>query len=284
MGFSRRCGILINWTIEIVDTATPKFVKSTLKRLVPGIENRIYKIAKKTAGDEIHECVIRRGPLAGRKFRCSLKLERNYWLGTWEKDLVEFFEAHLREGDVAYDIGAHKGYFSLIAASLVGETGFVVAFEPNPANRTMAQENSDLNSDLGSRLRFEEFALSDASHTVRFTGGVNSTVGHLVDDDATNAYDVQAISLDDYVAGADHPPSFIKMDIEGEEKRALPGIVETLKAHSPTLVIEVHDQESADSLFSVSEQANYRIESLIGEAIESSEAFAGRTHWVGVPR
>jgi len=51
---------------------------------------------------------------------------------TYEPATTEFVLEHLRDGDNFVDIGAYQGYFSVLAASVVGSNGNVVAFEANP--------------------------------------------------------------------------------------------------------------------------------------------------------
>src|SRR3954447_3138489 len=43
-----------------------------------------------------------------------------------------FFERNLRPGMNVVDIGANQGLYSLMFSRLVGETGTVIAFEPEP--------------------------------------------------------------------------------------------------------------------------------------------------------
>src|SRR6185436_20517401 len=52
----------------------------------------------------------------------------------YEPEVFEFLVRALRAGDTFVDVGAHVGYFSLLAASLVGHGGHVFSFEPNPRN------------------------------------------------------------------------------------------------------------------------------------------------------
>ena len=47
---------------------------------------------------------------------------------------IEFMRKHLREGDIFLDIGAHIGFYSLIASRIVGEKGAVLAVEADPYN------------------------------------------------------------------------------------------------------------------------------------------------------
>src|ERR1700726_3197509 len=50
--------------------------------------------------------------------------------GVWEPDVSHVIERNLGRGEVFIDIGANIGYDSLLAASLVGDAGAVVAVEP----------------------------------------------------------------------------------------------------------------------------------------------------------
>src|ERR1700758_4628848 len=52
---------------------------------------------------------------------------------------------HLNEGDVALDIGAHSGSYTILMASRCGQTGRVVAFEPDPYARELLVKNHSLN-------------------------------------------------------------------------------------------------------------------------------------------
>ena len=52
--------------------------------------------------------------------------------GVWEPHITEAFRTCLAAGDVCVDIGAHVGYYTLLASRLVGPSGRVYAFEPSP--------------------------------------------------------------------------------------------------------------------------------------------------------
>jgi FkbM family methyltransferase len=65
--------------------------------------------------------------------------------GYWEMWLTEVLTAVIRPGLVAVDIGANLGYFTMLMADLVGASGQVHAFEPNPAIAARLEKSIDVN-------------------------------------------------------------------------------------------------------------------------------------------
>ena len=58
--------------------------------------------------------------------------ERIFKDGYWEPFETSILISSLREGYSFLDVGANIGYFTILAASLVGPSGFVYAFFPQP--------------------------------------------------------------------------------------------------------------------------------------------------------
>jgi len=50
----------------------------------------------------------------------------------WEPDETNFFNKSIDKGMTIIDIGANIGYFTLLFSKLVGDSGKVITFEPNP--------------------------------------------------------------------------------------------------------------------------------------------------------
>ena len=65
--------------------------------------------------------------------------------GVWEPNVTAAFGRALAPGDICLDVGAHIGYYTLLAARLVGPRGHVYAFEPSPASYRGLRANVDLN-------------------------------------------------------------------------------------------------------------------------------------------
>lgn len=88
------------------------------------------------------------------------------WLlytGTWQPALTHWLCRTLKPGDVFVDVGANTGYFSLLAAALVGEQGGVVAVEACPRTVARLQQNLALNPSLASRIRVVAEAAAEAA-------------------------------------------------------------------------------------------------------------------------
>jgi hypothetical protein len=68
-----------------------------------------------------------------------------YLLSTAEPEVQQALKMIVVPGTVVYDLGANVGFVTVIAASLVGPSGRVVAFEPVPDNFQWLQHNVRLN-------------------------------------------------------------------------------------------------------------------------------------------
>jgi len=76
---------------------------------------------------------IMQGHLKGKKWIKGSGVN-GYWLGTYELAQQKIFQKYMKEGNVVFDIGAHVGFYTLLATQLVGKKGKVFSFEPNPRN------------------------------------------------------------------------------------------------------------------------------------------------------
>jgi hypothetical protein len=75
----------------------------------------------------------------GRGFRFCYWKNAAYVCGFYEYPLQRTLAQVLTPGMVFYDIGASEGFFTVVAARLVGDTGQVVALEPHPYLCTLHQ-------------------------------------------------------------------------------------------------------------------------------------------------
>src|ERR1700694_4737511 len=86
---------------------------------------------------------VRSGLGKGLMFHLNPRWETEFWEGSYEKTVQEFFETQLKSGCVFYDVGANFGFYSLLAARLGAR---VFAFEPDVQNAESLERHARLNS------------------------------------------------------------------------------------------------------------------------------------------
>lgn len=176
-----------------------------------------------------------RVPLADR-------IGRLMWVGAYEPELRMLLTAFLQPGMVFLDVGAHFGYFSVLAAAQVGAEGEVYAFEANPA----CVERLSRNVHPYPQIRLYGQAVSDTDGEVVFFPSLRpeeSGWGSLWEDaERAPSISVLAIRLDTWLrtSGATRV-DFLKLDIEGAEYRALLGASQLLRQMRPVLFSEVNE-------------------------------------------
>jgi FkbM family methyltransferase len=135
----------------------------------------------------------------------------------------------LRPGDLVIDIGANIGWHSLLAAAAVGETGRVLAFEPEPVTYRLLEASAQANDFFW----MEAYPTAIGAWRATLPLGRpwyagNAQHSFLVEPDKSDAVSVDIVPLDDMAALIDRPIRFLKMDIEGFEGQAFTGMRQIL--------------------------------------------------------
>ena len=153
------------------------------------------------------------------------------------------YEPHVRRavrqrlgaGDVVVDVGANVGCIALLAATLVGEAGVVVAVEPNPDNLQMLYAGIVLNG--AANVRVLPCAAAAGSAVAALSDNTSNT--HLVAARPPGPRRVytQTAALDEALAGLPRL-DLVKMDVEGHEIDAFDGFRAAIEKHRPALVVE----------------------------------------------
>jgi FkbM family methyltransferase len=162
-----------------------------------------------------------------------------YVTGEYESTSSSLIKSRLRRGGVFVDVGANIGYFSLLAATQVGPTGCIYAFEPVPRTRAKLLENVQLNNFTQCQV-FDVAATNENGHCDIHVGPTShSGVSSLRQiDDASESVRVPTARLDTLI-DIDRKVDLVKIDIEGAECHALEGMVEILGRWRPDLVLEI---------------------------------------------
>ena len=163
--------------------------------------------------------------------------ERWMWAGACERQLVAHMKKKLGKGMTVLDLGANIGYFSVIAAALVGPRGHLHAFEPIPGNFKRLQEN--LRPFPWANLH--PYAVGNAAQelTMYYSDRKAGWAGVHDLPSRNSSTTVQMTRLDDWLTS--HPLDridFIKLDIEGSELDALLGARHMLHHFHPAVVAE----------------------------------------------
>jgi len=212
----------------------------------------------------VSEVRIAGGDLAGYRIRLDMQVDKDYWLGTYEPNLQKALHKFVPAGAVVYDVGANIGYVSLLLAKAAGKAGKVFAFEPLPSNLEQLRRNVELNS-MEARVTIVPVAVTRSFGPVRFlvhaSGGMGKAAGSAGRDDFYQTeIIVDGISLDEFVFEQEHPaPQVVKIDIEGGEVLALPGMKRLLADVRPVLLMELHGPESSRHAWETLTSAGYEI-------------------------
>jgi FkbM family methyltransferase len=153
----------------------------------------------------------------------------------FDLDEMNLMRRLLREGDGFIDGGANIGVYAMLAGSLVGLNGRVVAFEPFASHASRLRANAAYNR-FG-QVELRQAAVSDGSGTVSFVTNrdVSNRIQTRTDADA-DTIEVPCTTLDAALAG-DGRFLIGKLDLEGSEIAALRGATRLLETANPPLWI-----------------------------------------------
>jgi|GEM_PF-906460 len=150
--------------------------------------------------------------------------------GYWEQWITNVFRQLMRPGMQVLDIGANIGWYSLLAADLIGPTGRLTSFEANPVMAEIVYRNLMVNGFLD-RAKVEAKAVYSESKVLEFqvyehymgSSSLFATSESAASfKDTLKTLQVDAVSLDDFLP-AGSKIDFIKVDAEGAEPYILKG-------------------------------------------------------------
>ena len=166
-----------------------------------------------------------------------------YFYGTHdERYIVTKLLNIIKPKDICWDIGANIGFYTCLLASLVEDSGAVVAFEPAARTCGYLKENVSLNQftnvtvvnkGLGDKqeqrlLHYSEAGLAEGTASLKYADGRAAS---------------ERVTLDtiDNLIPELPTPDFIKIDVEGYQLEVLRGAEHCLKTHAPLLMAELRD-------------------------------------------
>jgi FkbM family methyltransferase len=208
-------------------------------------------------------------------------LQRHSDFSAFYQVLVEKSYSHLMDnltsGDTVVDAGANIGIFTVLASTLVGDSGRVLAIEPDPENLANLKRNIESNNLHNVEIVNRALYKKSGEKVKFFQSGVMSKV---ITSEVKNysAYiDVETITLDDLISQTRLRPSVLKMDIEGSEKFALLGAQATFGSLN-YFEAEIHSKEDWDVLQRYTENFSLKTESI--ESMRNVLSFSIRRPWM----
>jgi FkbM family methyltransferase len=201
---------------------------------------------------------VRAGPLSGRRMIVNLdpargQVDTSYIYGyRQEAEQIAILAGLLRPGQTAWDVGIHRGVYTLLFADRVGPGGSVVAIDIDQRNCHVVAEATRLNGlanvailnyGIGQECGAGTFISSPSSNS-RISGTYR---GYPTDAPVLTAGErvecVEMRTLDDLIETLGCP-HLIKLDIDGAELEALDAAERVLACRNLILVVESHTPET----------------------------------------
>lgn len=206
----------------------------------------------------------------GVTLKVNLRRHVMFWsqgLARFEPSTVRAIRAAIREGDQVLDVGANIGFFSTLLSRWVGETGRVLAVEPEGENRGMLRGNLESNGcrnvticecAVGATPGLAEFSIDAATGATGRLGAEPTASEIAVGTGKVHVVETRVETLDSLCTAYQITPSFVKIDIEGDEIKALEGATHILRTARPIIVSELSGLGGAEVL-SLLTRENYKM-------------------------
>jgi FkbM family methyltransferase len=182
--------------------------------------------------------------------------------------LAKFLINQLNPNDTFLDVGAHYGYFTLLASLLVGNRGKVYSFEASPTTYNILSKNV-LNIE---QITSYNCAVSDEKTNLTFYEFPNLyseynalDVTQFENEDWFAEYKpkeikIQSIVLDEFITNQHAMPSIIKIDVEGAEYKVIKGLKHFLEHNAPIIVLEYLSDERINDEHKKAEELLYSLQ------------------------
>lgn len=135
----------------------------------------------------------------------------------------------IKKGDIVLDLGANIGYWTCLFAELVGNSGKVFSFEPEPNNFKLLKKNVEMNG--YKNVTLEQKAVANKTDKTLLYLTDNGTMDHRIyqPNQERESIEVEVVKLDDYFKNLDVSIDFIKSNIQGADFAAIEGMPQLFK-------------------------------------------------------
>jgi len=160
--------------------------------------------------------------------------------------LTKYLMLVLKEGDTFIDVGAHYGYYSLLASVLVENKGKVYSIEASATSYINLKENVDAYTNIETfqaaagekqgTITFYEYPGPYAEYNTTIQGAYANQKWHDMVIEKVNV--VPILVLDDLIRSKGVEKTFIKIDVEGGEASVLRGLQVAMKVKQLIIAME----------------------------------------------
>lgn len=148
--------------------------------------------------------------------------------GTYEPFASRLFVKAIQKGSTVIDVGAHIGYYTLLAAQAVGPAGTVFAFEPDKSNFALLSKN--IRNNRYRNVHLINKAVTDRNKTVKlYLSPVNDAAHSLIRHNNFKEVAIEGVSLDSFLKNSFRNISVIKVDTEGGDYDVVFGMKNLIK-------------------------------------------------------
>jgi FkbM family methyltransferase len=256
-----------NWAGKLM-LRSPGYLRSL--RGVPLVGSFIHHFSHRILPDDERVWVqVEAGPASGLWMELSPRTGQTYLRGDGEQAVQRVLAERLRRGMVFYDLGANIGFYSMLAARIVGPGGRVFSFEPDSdvagrLRRTVVQNQFEnvtvVERAVWSSTCERKFVAADPSSPDHGTGTLMNSA------ESRSSTVVECVALDDFVQGAP-PPQAIKCDVEGAEAEVLRGATNLLSTRRPWILCETHSEANGRACRHILRSFEYSLENIDGNHI-----------------
>lgn len=160
--------------------------------------------------------------------------------------LAKYMMKELTSKSVYLDIGAHYGYFSIIASQSIQKPNQLFSFEPSPQSFQILSANQKrypllqiFNLGIGespTQLTFYQFPNLYSEYN-SFDIEQYKTSSWFINNPPKEII-IESTTIDKFVEEKQIQPTFIKIDVEGFEDKVMNGAIQTIERFAPTIVME----------------------------------------------
>jgi FkbM family methyltransferase len=187
------------------------------------------------------------------------------WQPRLQSDLFDLAREFVHPGDTVWDIGANVGLFTIPAAQKAGPGGNVIAIEPDIWLASLLQRTAAAQPSTFAPINIMPVAVSgsvgiETLHIAkrgRASNHLSSVAENSQAGGTRETFKVLCITLD-WLLEQTHPPTLVKIDVEGSELNLLRSSHSLLSKVRPILLCEVRDRTRAE-ITGIFKTYNYRL-------------------------